>query len=231
MSILRTIRVLVVDEYALSRQGLALLLSMQPDFEVVGEAADGLEAEKMVAEVQPDVVLMSMTFPNTGGTQATRRIKRRFAHVTVIMLAERSDQEALLEAILAGADGYLSRRVTSAELLRLLRGVFDEQGLTAPSITERTLMEYRRLTAETVAAHPSLAHLTPREREVLQLISARATDREIAQRLHLSPHTAKRHVSSILAKLNVTSRREAARLAQPAATPRGSEPPPPLMKT
>lgn len=231
MSILRTIRVLVADEQALFRQGLALILSMQPDFEVVGEAADGLEAESVVAEVQPDVVLMNLTFPNGGWLQTVRRIKRRFAHVTVIILAERSDQEAIVEAILAGADGYLSRHVTSTELLCLLRSVFDEPDLLTSSMTERTLMEYHRLAAQAVAASPSLAHLTPREREVLQLIADKATDREIAQRLHLSLHTAKRHVSSILGKLNVRSRREAARLAQSTPAPHGNEPSRPLMTT
>lgn len=203
-------RVLLVDDHALFRQGLALILNAQPDFDVVGEASNGLEAIERVRELQPDLVLMDVTMPECDGIEATRRIKRKFPHTTIVMLTGRAEQAKVFEAVLAGAQGYLLKSIQAAQMLELVRGVLRGEAAIDRSLAEHTLGQYQRLHQASLPSHPKLATLTPREREILQWVAEGSTDQEIAQRLHLSHHTVKCHVSSILGKLNVSSRREAA---------------------
>ncbi|MFN8472229.1 MAG: response regulator transcription factor [Anaerolineae bacterium] len=206
-------RVLLVDDHALFRQGLALILSAQPDFQVVGEAGNGLEAVAQAHSLQPDLILMDITMPECDGITATRLIKRAFGHMRVVMLTGRSETAVAFEALAAGAQGYVLKRSTSVEMLSLLRRVMRGEIVYDPSLTGEVLGETREPFLEAAACCPGLASLTPRELEVLQLLAEKATDQEIAQRLHVSRHTVKRHVSSVLSKLNVSNRREAARVA------------------
>lgn len=213
---MKPVQVLLVDDHALFRQGLALILNAQPDFEVVGEASNGLEAVERSHELKPDLILMDITMPECDGIEATHRIKRKHPAITIVMVTGRTEQEKVFEAILAGAQGHLLKSITAIEMLELLRSVMRGETTIDSRLADYTRAQYLRLTqASSQAPHPGLALLTEREREVLHWVAQGDTDQEIAQRLHLSLHTVKRHVSSMLAKLHVPSRREAARLIRP----------------
>ncbi len=209
-------RVLLVDEHALFRHGVALILSAQPDFEVVGEAGNGLEAVAKVRELPPDLALMGITMPGCDGIAATRLIKREFPYIRVVILTMHDKHALVVDAMLAGAQGYLLKRSTSAEMLALLRRAVAGETVFDPSLTAD---EGQSPCPVTSMCHPKLASLTPREREVLQSLAHGATDQEIGHRLNLSRHTVKRHVSSLLSKLNVGNRREAAKIAQASDAP------------
>ncbi len=197
-------RVLLADDHVLFRQGVALILTLQPDFEVVGEADHGLAAVEQALQLRPDLVLMDLDMPECDGIEATRRIKRRLPGATVVMLAEKIDQAKILEATMAGAAGYLTKVITSAKLLELLRCHAQVSAAIDSPLLSYSLAEYQRLSPPRLAT-PRIP-LSPREREVLTVLALGATDREIARDLHISIHTAKRHVSSILAKMGVSSR-------------------------
>lgn len=209
------IRVLLADDHALFREGLAGILSAQPDFEVVGEASDGLEALVKAQELVPDLILMDVGMPGCDGLEATRRIKHELPAVTIVMLTVRDEEEKLFEAIKSGAQGYLLKNIRSREMLALLRGAVRGQAAITPALAGRMLEEFRRLSRQAPwdAGAEAMA-LTNREQEVLSLVAEGATDQEIADTLSISLHTAKSHMRNILAKLHVSSRREAARYAR-----------------
>lgn len=207
-------RVMVVDEHALFRHGVALILSAQPDFEVVGEAGTGLEAVAKARELQPDLILMAITLPGCDGIAATRLIKRASPSVKVVILTMHAEHAVVVDAIVAGAQGYLLKRSTAGEMLDSLRRTVAGETVFDPTLAAKALNEARGACPVTSMCHPGLARLTPREREILQFLAQGATDQEIGHRLTLSRHTVKRHVSSILSKLNVSNRRAAATIAQ-----------------
>ncbi|MEW5718910.1 MAG: response regulator transcription factor [Chloroflexota bacterium] len=211
------LRVLVVDDHALFREGIVGILNAQPDIEVVGEASDGLEALVMARNLRPAVILMDINMPGTDGIEATRLIKHELPDVYVVMLTVRDEDEKLLEAIKYGAQGYLLKTIRAQQLIDMLHAARRGEPTISPPLANRILDEFRRVAtqpATTTADPPSLDPLTPREREVLDLVARGASDRAIAQELVISVYTVKAHMRSILNKLQVSSRRQAAQLAK-----------------
>ena len=208
------VRVLLADDHALFREGLAGILNRQPDFVVVGEASDGIEALVMARRLRPDLVLMDITMPGCDGVEATQAITGEFPGMVVVMLTVREEDDMLFRAIKSGAQGYLLKSIHTDELLALLRGVLAGEAALTPALSGRIIAEFRQLSQRPPGAVPAEQPvLSPREHEVLDLIAAGATDKEIATTLVISIHTVKSHVRSVLAKLHLSSRYEAARYA------------------
>jgi len=214
-NIMKRIRVLLADDHALFREGLAGIIAAQPDFEVVGEASDGLEALVKAREVVPDLILMDIGMPGCDGLEATWRIKKELPAVTIVMLTVRDEEEKLFEAIKSGAQGYLLKNIRSQAMLEMLRGAMRGEAAITPLLAGRMLEEFRRLSQQApgVSAKEIVA-LTQREQKVLSLVAEGASDKEIAEQLSVSLHTVKSHMRNILAKLHVSSRYEAARYAR-----------------
>jgi NarL family two-component system response regulator LiaR len=202
----RRLRVLLVDDHAMVRRGLAAFLKAFDDLELAGEAADGDEAVRRCAEVQPDVVLMDLMMPGMDGVAATRVIRERFPTVRVLALTSFRDEGLVQRALQAGAIGYLLKNVSADDLATAIRAAHAGRPTLAPEATQALVH---------AAARPPVPgqDLTPREREVLALMVQGLSNTAIAARLVVSPSTAKAHVSSILSKLGVTSRTEAVALA------------------
>ena len=192
------IRVVIADDHAVVRQGLRTFLDLQEDVEVVGEAADGAEALEAAERLSPDVVLIDLVMPGVDGIEAIRGLRERAPAVRAIVLSSFIDDEKLFPAVRAGAAGYLLKDVQPQELVEAIRTVHAGGALLHPRVASRLLEE--------LATDP----LTPREREVLALIGRGMANKVIARELSLSEKTVKAHVSSILAKLGVTDRTQAA---------------------
>lgn len=216
MKLEEPIRVLLVDDHDLFREGLAGIIASQPDMQVIGEAGDGLEGLVKAVELKPDLVLMDLQMPGMDGLEATKKIKEALPEVTVVVLTVRDEDEKLFTALKNGAQGYLLKNIRSAEMLEMLRGAMRKEAAISPALAGRMLEEFRRLSslAPRSDENETIEILTRREQEVLGLVAEGATDKEIAARLSLSLHTVKSHMRNILAKLQVNSRREAARLAK-----------------
>jgi DNA-binding NarL/FixJ family response regulator len=211
---LNKIRILLVDDHGLFREGLGMIISSQPDMLVVGEAGDGLEAVIKATELKPDLVLMDIQMPGMDGIEATRRIKKELPGTTIVMLTVRDDEEKLLQAIKNGAQGYLLKKMQSPELIDMLRRALAGEVAIPSRLAGQILEEFRRLSQLEPREADGIEELSPRELEVLSLVAQARSDKEIAQALALSIHTVKTHLRSILAKLQVSSRKEAARLAK-----------------
>ena len=208
-------RILLVDDHALLREGLAGIISSQPDMEVAGEANDGLEAVVMAQELRPDLVLMDVQMPALDGIEATRQIREKLPETTIVMLTVRDDDEKLLAALKAGAQGYLLKDIHSRDMLALVRGALRGEAALSPRMAGRVLAEFQRMNARVPAYlatdEDELVDLTRRELETLSIVARGASDKEIAEELCVSIHTVKSHMRSILSKLHVNTRREAAR--------------------
>lgn len=213
------IRILLADDHSLFREGIVAVLNSQPDMEVIGEASDGLEAVILARNLHPDVILMDVTMPGTDGIEATRLIKQEQPEVRIVMLTVNDEQGKLFDAIRYGAQGYLLKTIRARELVDMLHAAHQGEAAITPALAMRMMDEFRRLTTifPPAAAEDdaNIAQLTPREREVLSLLARGLSDREIAQQLTVSLYTVKSHVRSVLQKLHVASRHEAARLAPP----------------
>jgi two-component system, NarL family, nitrate/nitrite response regulator NarL len=208
-------RVLLVDDHALFREGLSLLIGGQADLEVVGEASDGLEAIVKTAELKPDLVLMDIQMPGCDGLEATRRIKQQQPQTVVVMLTVRGDDEKLFEAIKNGAQGYLLKNLHAAELMDMLRRALAGEAAISPGLAGRMFEEFRRLSAlQPRLEAEAQVELSQREQEILGWVAQGQSDKEIAARLSLSVYTVKTHLRNILSKLQVSGRKEAARLAR-----------------
>jgi two-component system, NarL family, response regulator LiaR len=200
------IRVLIVDDHAVVRSGLATFLQAFEDFELVGEAGDGSEAVRLCAQISPDVVLMDLLMPEMDGIAATRAIHEHHPEVRVIALTSFQDQDRVQAALDAGALGYLLKNVSAEELARAIRSARAGRHTLAPEATQALIHAATR--------PPEPGHdLTPREREVLALMVKGLNNAEIAKRLVVNRSTAKFHVSNILTKLGAASRTEAVALA------------------
>jgi NarL family two-component system response regulator LiaR len=200
------IRVLIVDDHAVVRSGLATFLQAFEDFELVGEAGDGTEAVRLCAQISPDVVLMDLLMPEMDGIAATRAIREHHPEVRVIALTSFQDQDRVQAALDAGALGYLLKNVSAEELARAIRSARAGRPTLAPEATQALIHAATR--------PPEPGHdLTPREREVLALMVQGLNNAAIAKRLVVNRSTAKFHVSNILTKLGAASRTEAVALA------------------
>ncbi len=203
---MQPLRLLLVDDHALFREGLISLLSYQDDFTVVGEAEDAGSALAQAHALEPDIVLMDIELPGEDGVFATRRLTMEMPNVTVVMLTVRDDSETLFEAIKAGAQGYLVKNTRSRELLEQLRGLARGEAAISRRLAARILEEIR---GQTDRLGPE-EELTARELEVLELVVARLSNAEIAERLMVSEHTVKNHMKSILSRLHLHNRHQAA---------------------
>lgn len=203
------IKVLLVDDQNLIRQGLKALLELEADLEIVGEAENGENAINLIVELQPDVVLMDIRMPIMDGVAATREIKKRFPNVKVLVLTTFDNDEYVTAALQNGAMGYLLKDTPSEELAVAIRAVYKGYTQLGPGIVKKLLTQFPTATASQLPP-PSLAELTPREKDVLQLIATGASNREISQQLYISEGTVKNHVTNILNRLNLRDRTQAA---------------------
>jgi DNA-binding NarL/FixJ family response regulator len=203
---MQPLRLLLVDDHELFREGLISLLSYQDDFKVVGEAEDAKSALEQARTHQPDIVLMDVELPGEDGVTATQRLKMEMPNITVVMLTVHDDSQTLFEAIKAGAQGYLVKNVRSRELLEQLRGIARGEAAISRRMAARILEEIR---GQTESFGPG-EELTAREMDVLELVTARLSNAEIAERLVISEHTVKNHMKSILSKLHLRNRQQAA---------------------
>jgi len=207
--------VLVVDNHALIREGVASLLASQPDINVVGKVASGEQALEMAQALEPDLVLMDLTMPGMGGTEATRRLLEALPECKVIMLTEDDDEDQLFEAVHHGAMGYVHKSAATETLVPMIRRVLRGEAALSGLMAAKMLDVFRQI-ADQAASCPldeELPVLTHREREVLRYVADGCMDREIAGRLSISLSTVKTHVRNILAKLHATSRHQAALVA------------------
>jgi two-component system NarL family response regulator len=202
------IRVLVVDDQELFRRGLTMLLGVEPDMEVVGEAADGAAAAAMAATAVPDVVLMDVRMPQQTGIEACTAVKDAAPNARIIMLTVSDDEADLYDAVKSGASGYLLKDSSIEEVAQAIRVVADGQSLISPSMAIKLLDEFKQMARTDRQAVPT-PRLTERELEVLRLVAQGLNNREIAKQLFISENTVKNHVRNILEKLQLHSRMEA----------------------
>ena len=204
-------RILLVDDHEVVRIGLKALLERHPQFTVVGEAASAREALEQVANLKPEVVVMDIRLPGTSGIEACEEIVTKFPGTKVIMLTSYAEDEMLFSAIRAGASGYILKQIGSDDLVKALEAVSRGEALLDPAVTQRVFQEVRRAVKEEEAL--AFAHLSQQEKHVLLLVSEGKTNREIAKALFLGEGTVRNYVSSILSKLGVNNRAEAAAYA------------------
>jgi DNA-binding NarL/FixJ family response regulator len=208
---METIRILIVDDQVITRQGLRILLATTPGIEVIGEAANGAEVIELAASLQPDVILMDLKMPGINGIEATRRIHRMNPHIALLVITMFADDTSVFPAIRAGASGYLLKDADQTELVRAIQTVASGGVIFSPGIARRVL--------QYLAAPPSNAppqafdELTPREHEILELIARGYRNAEIAEQLVLSPKTVSNHVSNVLLKLQAADRAQLMLLA------------------
>jgi DNA-binding NarL/FixJ family response regulator len=203
------IRILLVDDQSLFREGLSTLLSVQPNFEVVGEAANGEEALRLAVQLQPQVILMDVRMPVMNGVVATARLKEILPACKVIVLTTFDDDEAIFDGLKAGAVGYLLKDVSSDKLSEAIRAAARGDYFLLPSITAKVVAEFSRLAKAAVPVQEIQNPLSVREIEILGLVSSGLSNREIADRLVISEGTVKNHLTNILSKLGARDRLQA----------------------
>jgi DNA-binding NarL/FixJ family response regulator len=205
------IKILIVDDQTMFRQGMRMLLSSQPDFEIVGEAADGEDAQVKAAQLRPQVVLMDLRMPVLDGAAATRRLRAAHPEMRVIVLTTFDEDEAIFDGLRSGATGYLLKDAPTDKLYEAIRAAARGESFLQPSVAARVVAEFARLSENAPAGNQSLPEpLSQRELEILRLLANGATNKEIAAQLVLAEGTVKNHVTNILTKLGVTDRTRAA---------------------
>lgn len=202
------LRLLVVDDHEVVREGLVALLSRREEFQVVAEAGTVAEALGAARRFEPDLVIMDVRLPDGSGIEACREIRAELPGIRVVMLTSYPDEEAVLSAILAGASGYLLKQIRGRDLVTALEAVGRGDSLLDPAVTERVLERVRRIANGD--EKDELSELTAQERKILRLVAEGKTNKEIATEVFLSDKTVKNYVSSILSKLNLQRRAQAA---------------------
>jgi two-component system, NarL family, response regulator NreC len=202
-----TIKILLADDHTIVRQGLKLILSSQPDLQVVGEAANGRETVELAEKLKPDLVLLDVAMPELNGIDATRRMMEVNPRLRILVLSMHKEAVYVREILKAGARGYLLKDVIDTELLNAVRSVARGDGYISPAVSGTLLSDYRQNITDPVDL------LTKREREVLQLIAAGKTNKEVAVQLNLSVYTVDSHRGKIMEKLNLHSTGELVRFA------------------
>jgi DNA-binding NarL/FixJ family response regulator len=223
-----SVRVLLADDQALVRSGFRLIIETREDLEVVGEAADGLEAIELARHARPDVILMDVRMPNLDGVEATRRLAASGSPARVLILTTFDLDEYVYEAIRAGASGFLLKDVQPAQLVDAIRVVAAGEALLAPTVTRRLLDHFADALPSTrpKPPPPELARLTERELEILKLLAGGLSNAELAELLFLSETTVKTHISNVLRKLDLRDRVQAVVLAYEAGLVRPGSPHP-----
>ena len=213
---MKPIRILLVDDQTLFREGLRVVLSMQPNFEVVGEAADGVDALTLANDSRPHVILMDLRMPRLGGVEATRRLRAAYPDIKVIVLTTFDDDEDVFEALRAGAAGYLLKDAPPEKLGDAIRAAARGESFLQPSIAAKVVAEFNRL-SQPRPANPRRTLREPlsgRECQILQKLTEGKSNKEIAGALNLAEGTVKNHLSNIFGKLGVLDRTQAALLAR-----------------
>lgn len=206
----RKIEILLVDDHILFRKGIASLLSYRADVSVVGEAGDGNEALEKARETVPDVILMDVHMPRCDGLEAVRAIKRELPDIKILMLTADENDEILFEAIKSGAQGYLLKKLDPEDFYDMLDTVIRGEVALSPAMMAKILTEFQRPAAATEVPHSPQEELTPREMDVLEQVVAGATNKQIADTLSITENTVKKHLQSILSKLHLQNRIQAA---------------------
>jgi DNA-binding NarL/FixJ family response regulator len=204
------IRILLVDDQDLLRQGLASLLALEEDLEIAGQATNGEEALAQATQIQPDVILMDVRMPICDGVTATREIHQRFPWIKILVLTTFDDDEYIWQSLQAGALGYLLKSTPSSQLAGAIRTLYQGHGQLGPGIASRVFAQINSQVAEPATNH----HFSDRETEILQRLGQGLNNREIAQQLYLTEGTVKNHISRILAELGMRDRTQAALWAQ-----------------
>jgi len=202
-----SIRVLIVEDHPLFREGLAAILAGAADVELVGMAANGREGINLATELQPDIVLMDLNLPEVNGIDAAREIMRTSPHIGVVIVTMFDDNDSLFDAVRAGARGYLLKGAASEEILRSVRAAARGEAIFGAPVATRIIRYFG--SGPPIAVASQFAELTTREREVLELIAAGRSNPEITRQLFLSPKTVRNHISNIFAKLQVADRAQA----------------------
>jgi DNA-binding NarL/FixJ family response regulator len=196
------ISVLLAEDHAIVRKGLRSLLAAEVDIEVIGEAEDGREAIEKASKLRPNIVVMDITMPGLNGLEATRQIKHRLPEVQVVVLTMHTAEEYIFQILRAGASGYVVKRAAPSELISAVRAAYRGESFLSPSVSRTVIEEYVRK-AEALAEEDSYEELTPREREVLQLIAEGHSNRGIAELLCLSVKTVQSHRANLMRKLDI----------------------------
>ena len=204
---------LIADDHALFRRGVASLLAAQSDFEVVGEAEDGLHALDMARELMPDLILMDISMPGVDGLEATRRIKAEMPYVRIVILTASDGDRHLFDAVKAGAQGYLLKKIEPQSLYSTLRGALHGEAAVSGIMAARLLEEFARQARQLGTAPSPAASLTAREKEVLELVARGRSNKEIASALGNAENTVKNQLKNILEKLHLQNRVQAAMFA------------------
>jgi len=209
------VRILIVDDHVLFRVGIAQILSKEADLEVVAEAEDSRSAMDAALDTSPNIILMDLSLPSPGGIETTQRIKRELPSVSIIVLAVQEDEDALFDAIKAGAAAFILKDVSPDDLVQIIRRVsngeylINDKVFSQPAVASRVLKEFRELAVYGQEAAPIFAPLSPREVEILDNIAQGMTNKQVAYTLSISEQTVKNHMSSILRKLSVNDRTQA----------------------
>ena len=206
------IRVLLADDHTILRAGLRMMLNVQPDIEVVGEASDGRQALNEALLLKPDVVLMDITMPEMNGIEATRQVKRALESTRVLILTMHENEEYLFQVLRAGASGYILKEAADTELISAIRVVYSGRFYMSPSAQTMMVGDYL-LRVRSGEERDSYSALTEREREILKLVAEGLTNNQIAERLYISPKTVDTHRTHIMDKLNLHSRAELVKYA------------------
>jgi DNA-binding NarL/FixJ family response regulator len=197
------IKVLLVDDHAIMRDGIRALLSLHNDIDIVGEASDGHEAIEKTMELSPDLIIMDIAMPEMDGLEATRRIKKQNPRVKILILTQYDNKEYILSAVRAGAAGYIPKRALGSELITAIRAIHRGDSFLYPSVATALIEEYQQ-----VGTEDPYDQLTPREREVIKLLAEGQSSREIAEKLFISQKTVLGHRSRIMEKLGLHNRAE-----------------------